>query len=267
MSTGRPFSRPSEPAAASTRRQCFTSSRRSMFSIRTCVLGHSSKTRRFRRVISANLDTGRNGALTSFRSPLTKRKTMLDLEPLGDKVIIKRIDEDAEMKRGLHIPEIAQTKSSKGRVVAVGEGRLIGERIVPLPLEIGDIVLFSKYGATEILIDGEEVLLLRFDEIYLRQKLLAVASHICAGRFQAWSAASRRRNMWITSTALAVLIDTTNRTSALSGARTTPISFTAWMRTENGVSTSCSSMAASRPGSSMCGSLRNAMELRNSGTR
>jgi len=44
---------------------------------------------------------------------------------------------------------------------------------VPLPLEIGDVVLFSKYGATEIMIDGEELLLLRFDEIYLRQKLVA----------------------------------------------------------------------------------------------
>ena len=98
---------------------------------------------------------------------------MLDLEPLGDKVIVSRIDEDAEMKFGLHIPEIAQTKSSKGRVIAVGEGRLIGDKVVPLPLEIGDVVLFSKYGATEIMIDGEELLLLRFDEIYLRQKLVA----------------------------------------------------------------------------------------------
>jgi chaperonin GroES len=98
---------------------------------------------------------------------------MLDLEPLGDKVIVSRIDEDAEMKFGLHIPEIAQVKSSKGRVEAVGEGRLIGNAIQPLPLAVGDIVMFSKYGATEILIDGEEYLLLRFDEIYLRQKLVA----------------------------------------------------------------------------------------------
>lgn len=101
---------------------------------------------------------------------------MLDLEPLGDKVIVKRIDEDAEMKHGLHIPEIAQVKSSKGRVVAVGEGRLIGDRIVPLPLEVGDIVLFSKYGATEISLDGDEYLMLRFDEIYLRQKLVAMVT-------------------------------------------------------------------------------------------
>lgn len=103
---------------------------------------------------------------------------MIDLEPLGDKVIIKRIDEDAEMKGGLHIPDIAQIKSSKGRVVAVGEGRLIGDKIEPLPLSPGDIVLFSKYGATEISLDGEEYLILRFDEIYLRHKLVALVSHV-----------------------------------------------------------------------------------------
>jgi chaperonin GroES len=101
---------------------------------------------------------------------------MLDLEPLGDRVIIKRIEEDAEMKHGLHIPEIAQVKSSKGRVVGVGEGRYIGNKIEPLPLEVGDIVLFSKYGGTEINLDGDEYICLRFDEIFLRQKLVAIAT-------------------------------------------------------------------------------------------
>ena len=103
---------------------------------------------------------------------------MLDVEPLGDKVIIKRIDEDAEMHLGLHIPEIAQVKSSKGRVMAVGEGRFIGGKIEPLPLNVGDIVMFSKYGATELSLDGEEYLILRFDELYLRHRLVAVASQI-----------------------------------------------------------------------------------------
>jgi chaperonin GroES len=101
---------------------------------------------------------------------------MIDLEPLGDRVLLKRIDEDAEMQHGLHVPEIAQVKSSKGRVIAVGEGRLVGDKIVPLPLEPGDIVLFSKYGAVEINLDGEELLVLRYDEIYFRQKLVALAS-------------------------------------------------------------------------------------------
>jgi chaperonin GroES len=80
------------------------------------------------------------------------------------------------MQFGLHVPEIAQVKSCKGRVMAVGEGRLIGNAIQPLPLAVGDVVLFSKYGATEINLDGEEFLLLRYDEIYLRQKLVAVVT-------------------------------------------------------------------------------------------
>lgn len=84
-----------------------------------------------------------------------------NLEPFGDRVILKRIDEDAEMKRGLLIPEIAQVKSSKGRVIAAGPNANV---------EPGDIVLFSKYGAMEITLDGEDYLLLRFDEIYLREK-------------------------------------------------------------------------------------------------
>jgi chaperonin GroES len=93
-----------------------------------------------------------------------------NLEPFSDRVIVKRIDEDAEVKRGLIIPEIARVKSSKGTVVAVGAGRLINGKIEPLPLNVGDIVMFTKYGATEITIDGEDYLLMRFDEIYLRQK-------------------------------------------------------------------------------------------------
>lgn len=103
---------------------------------------------------------------------------ILDLEPFGDRVILQRIDEEAEMKRGLHVPEIAQVKSCKGRVVAVGEGRVIGGQLVPLPVKVGDTVLFSKYGATEIVVDGDEYLMLRFDELHLRQKLVAVATVI-----------------------------------------------------------------------------------------
>ena len=103
---------------------------------------------------------------------------MIDIEPLGDRVLLKRIDEDAEMNRGLHVPDIAQVKSSKGRVMAVGEGRIIDGKLLPLPLDVGDIVLFSKYGAVEVNLDGEEFLILRYDEIYFRQRLIAVATHL-----------------------------------------------------------------------------------------
>lgn len=100
----------------------------------------------------------------------------LDLEPLGDRVIVKRLDDEVDMQHGLHIPEIAQVKSSKGRVEAVGEGRLIGDAIVPLPVNVGDTVLFSKYGAMEIMLDGEEFLMLRFDELYCRRRLVALVT-------------------------------------------------------------------------------------------
>lgn len=100
---------------------------------------------------------------------------MLDIEPLGDRVLVKRIDEDAEMQRGLHVPNIAQVKSNKGRVIAVGDGRLIGNQLLPIPLAPGDIVLFSKYGAVEVSLEGEEYLILRYDEIYFKQKLVVTA--------------------------------------------------------------------------------------------
>lgn len=99
-----------------------------------------------------------------------------DLEPLGDRVVVFRIEEDAEMMRGLHIPEIAQVKSQMGRVMAVGEGRYLGGKIEPLPLSEGDLVLFGRYGGTEVNLDGVEYIILRFDEILLRRRLVAVVT-------------------------------------------------------------------------------------------
>ena len=96
-------------------------------------------------------------------------------EPLANFVLIKRLDDDVDVQRGIVIPEIGQQKSNKGRVIAVGEGRIIGGQIVPMPIERGDLVLFSKYGAEEVLLDGEEFLLLRYDEIKLRVRAVALA--------------------------------------------------------------------------------------------
>jgi len=93
--------------------------------------------------------------------------------PLANFVLIQRIDESVELTPGgMVIPEIGQVKSNKGRVVAVGEGRIIGDKIVPIPLVEGDIVLFSKYGAEDVQLDGQDYLLLRYDEIKLKEKLI-----------------------------------------------------------------------------------------------
>lgn len=93
-------------------------------------------------------------------------------QPLANFVLIQRIDETMEMSPGgMVIPEIGQVKSNKGRVIAVGEGRLtINGDLIPIPLEEGDIVLFSKYGAEDIDLDGHAYLLLRYDEIKLKEK-------------------------------------------------------------------------------------------------
>lgn len=99
-------------------------------------------------------------------------------QPLANFVLIQRIDQAKERdeKSGMFIPQIAQVQSNKGRVIAVGEGRIVGGQLVPIPLERGDIVLFSKYGAEEITLDGEEFLLLRYDEIKLKERLVSLVS-------------------------------------------------------------------------------------------
>lgn len=97
---------------------------------------------------------------------------MLGYEPLANFVLIQRIEEEGGVQGGIIIPEIGQQKSNKGRVVAVGEGRVVGGVIVPIPLTPGDIVLFSKYGAEDVKLDGVDYLLLRYDEIKLKQRLV-----------------------------------------------------------------------------------------------
>jgi chaperonin GroES len=98
---------------------------------------------------------------------------MVRYTPLANFVLIQRIDEALDATPGgIVIPEIGKVKSNKGRVIAVGEGRIIGGQLVPIPLSEGDIVLFSKYGAEDCQLDGVDYLLLRYDECKLKEKLI-----------------------------------------------------------------------------------------------
>ena len=83
------------------------------------------------------------------------------IKPLGDRVVVKRIEEEPKTKGGIVIPDTAKEKPQKGKVIAVGTGRVLenGQR-VPLEVKEGDIVVFAKYGGTEIEIDGEEYVIL-----------------------------------------------------------------------------------------------------------
>jgi chaperonin GroES len=89
-----------------------------------------------------------------------------NIKPLHDRVIVKRIDEGEQVRGGIIIPDTAKEKPQEGEVIAVGEGkyREDGTRQA-LDVKTGDRVLFGKFGGSEIKLDGEELLIIREDEI------------------------------------------------------------------------------------------------------
>jgi chaperonin GroES len=89
------------------------------------------------------------------------------LVPLGDRILVKRSDNDEQTTSGgIIIPDTAKEKPQEGEVIAVGGGRLLdsGER-QPVDVAVGDLVLFAKYGGTEVTYDNDEYLILREDDI------------------------------------------------------------------------------------------------------
>ena len=88
------------------------------------------------------------------------------IRPLHDRVIIKRLDEEAQVRGGIIIPDTAKEKPQQGEVIAAGEGKFRedGTR-QPLDVKAGDRVLFGKYSGSEVKIDDEEYIIMREDEI------------------------------------------------------------------------------------------------------
>jgi chaperonin GroES len=91
----------------------------------------------------------------------------MKLKPLGDRLIVRAIEEEATTASGLVLPDTAKEKPQKGKVIAVGDGRFDegGEKRIPLDVSEGDEVLYSKYGGTEITVEGEELLVLRESDV------------------------------------------------------------------------------------------------------
>jgi chaperonin GroES len=96
-------------------------------------------------------------------------KTKISLSPLDDRVVIKRLEAEEKTAGGIVLPDSAKEKPQKGEVLAVGPGKLLdnGKR-APVEVKAGDTVLFGKYSGNEIEMDGEEVVIVRMDDILAR---------------------------------------------------------------------------------------------------
>jgi chaperonin GroES len=90
----------------------------------------------------------------------------MKVRPLHDRLLIRRIEEKETAKGGIIIPDSAKEKPQEGEVLAVGNGKILENGTkVALDVKVGDKILFGKYSGTDIKIDGEEVLILREDEV------------------------------------------------------------------------------------------------------
>lgn len=90
----------------------------------------------------------------------------MNLRPMQDRIIVKRLEEEQKTAGGLFIPDTAKEKPQRGEVVAVGNGKKTDDgKVVPLDVKAGDKVLFGKYAGTEIKIEGQEYLIMREDDI------------------------------------------------------------------------------------------------------
>ena len=92
------------------------------------------------------------------------------LQPLADRVLVKPTEKEEKTKSGIYLPDTAKEKPQEGEVLAVGPGKMSddGKRI-PLDIKVGDVVLYAKYGGTEIKVDDEELMILRESDILAKK--------------------------------------------------------------------------------------------------
>ena len=94
----------------------------------------------------------------------------IKLEPLADRLVVRPIEKEEVTKGGIFLPDTAREKPQEGEVLAVGPGRVSedGDRI-PMDIKVGDIIIYAKYGGTEIKIDDEELMILRESDVLARK--------------------------------------------------------------------------------------------------
>ena len=89
----------------------------------------------------------------------------MNIKPLGDRVVIRAIENEETTKSGIVLPGAAKEKPMQGEILAVGSGELVDGKRVPLELKAGDKVIYSKYAGTEVKMDGKEYLILRQSDV------------------------------------------------------------------------------------------------------
>ena len=92
------------------------------------------------------------------------------LQPMGDRLVVKPIQTEEKTKSGIYLPDTAKEKPQEGKVIAVGPGRVTEEgKRIPPDVEVGDIVIYTKYGGSEIKVDGEELIIMRESDILAKK--------------------------------------------------------------------------------------------------
>ncbi len=89
----------------------------------------------------------------------------MNFKPLGDRILVKQLAAEEKTKGGIILPETAKEKPHKAEVIAVGEGKKVGDKLQPVSLKAGDKVLYSKYAGTEVVIDQTEYLIIKEEDV------------------------------------------------------------------------------------------------------
>ena len=90
----------------------------------------------------------------------------MKIRPLHDRILVKRIDEETKTKGGIIIPDTAKEKPQEGKVIAVGAGKVNEDGTTrPMDVKAGDRILFSKYAGTDVKVDGEDLIIIREDDV------------------------------------------------------------------------------------------------------
>lgn len=93
----------------------------------------------------------------------------MKLTPLGDRVVVEPTEAQDVTASGIVLPDSAQEKPQRGKVVAVGDGRIENGKRVPLELAVGDIVMYAKYGGTEVNVNGDDAIILRESDVLAKE--------------------------------------------------------------------------------------------------